>query len=132
MPPETSHPPSSWRTCSVGGIFFYSVATQPASRNEPGDLMMHVVVRTYSGKGTKEFLDLLEKHMDESVRKAKDCVAKHAGETGVGAPKVSDLTAIIHVKQRTGPRGRRRLSQVGSRQSPEAVMLFGARRPWRS
>jgi hypothetical protein len=46
---------------------------------------MHVVVRTYSG-------------IDESVQKAKEWVAKNAGNTGVGAPKVSDGAVIIHVK----------------------------------
>lgn len=96
---------------------------------------MQVVVRTYSGKGAKELIDMLEKRksevesvmrsvngfasytlarsgdggfsvtvcqdkagIDESVQKAKDWVAKNAGNTGVGAPKVSDGDVIIHLK----------------------------------
>jgi len=35
---------------------------------------------------------------DESVQVAKDWVAKNAGHTGVGAPKVSEGPAIIHLK----------------------------------
>jgi len=34
----------------------------------------------------------------ESVQKAKDWVAKNAGNTGVGAPKVADGAVIVHVK----------------------------------
>ena len=96
---------------------------------------MQVVTRTYSGKGAKELMDVLEKHkadienllrsvkgfvsytlarggdggfsvtvcndkagIDESAQKAKDWVAKNAGNTGVGAPKVSDGTVILHLK----------------------------------
>ncbi len=96
---------------------------------------MHVVVRTYSGKGAKELFDVLEKRkadvesimrsvrgfmsytlarsgdggysvtvcqdkagIDESVQKAREWVATNAGNTGVGAPKVSDGVVIIHVK----------------------------------
>ena len=99
------------------------------------DLIMHAVVRAFSGKGAKELFDLLEKRKtdvesimrpvkgfvsytlarsgdggfsvtvyqdktgtDESVQKAKEWVAKNAGNTGVGAPKVSDGTVIIHMK----------------------------------
>jgi heme-degrading monooxygenase HmoA len=36
--------------------------------------------------------------VDESVQKAKERVAKSAGNTGVGAPKVSDGPVVIHVK----------------------------------
>ena len=36
--------------------------------------------------------------IDESVQKSKDWVAKNAGNTGVGAPKVSDGAVIIHLK----------------------------------
>lgn len=36
--------------------------------------------------------------IDESVQKAKEWVAKNAGSTGVGAPKVSDGEVIIHLK----------------------------------
>jgi hypothetical protein len=103
------------------------------------ELMMDVVVRTYTGKGTKEFFSLLEKRKDEieqamrkvkgfvsytlarssdgegglsmtvcqdkagteeSVRVAKEWIAANAGDLGVGAPKVSSGTIIIHaVKQ---------------------------------
>lgn len=96
---------------------------------------MHVVVRTYSGKGAKELFDVLEKRkgdvesimrsvkgfvsytlarsgdggfsvtvcqdkagIDDSVQKAKEWVAKNAGNTGVGAPKVSDGAVMIHLK----------------------------------
>ncbi len=96
---------------------------------------MDVVVRTYTGKGAKEFFSLLEKRKDEvekamrsvkgfvsytlarsndgegglsmtvcqdkagteeSVRVAKEWVAKNAGDIGLGAPKVSAGTIIIH------------------------------------
>jgi restriction endonuclease Mrr len=36
--------------------------------------------------------------IDESVQKAKEWVAKNAGNTGVGAPKVSDGAVLIHLK----------------------------------
>ena len=36
--------------------------------------------------------------IDEGVKKAKEWVAKNAGNTGVGAPKVSDGAVIIHLK----------------------------------
>jgi len=36
--------------------------------------------------------------IDESVQKAKEWVAKNAGNTGVGAPNVSDGAVIIHLK----------------------------------
>lgn len=35
---------------------------------------------------------------DESVRVAKDWIAKNAGSTGVGAPQVSEGTVIIQAK----------------------------------
>ena len=35
---------------------------------------------------------------DESVQKAKEWVAKNGGSTGVGAPRVSDGTVILHLK----------------------------------
>lgn len=35
---------------------------------------------------------------DESVQKAKDWVAKNAGNTGVGAPSVSVGTVMMHLK----------------------------------
>ena len=36
--------------------------------------------------------------VDESVQKARDWVAKNAGNTGVGAPRVSDGAVLIHLK----------------------------------
>jgi restriction endonuclease Mrr len=36
--------------------------------------------------------------VDESVKKAKEWVAKNAGNTGVGAPKVSDGAVMMHLK----------------------------------
>ncbi|HWL70611.1 MAG TPA: hypothetical protein VNS22_19845 [Geminicoccus sp.] len=96
---------------------------------------MDVVVRTYTGKGTKELFSLLEKRtdeveramrsikgfvsytlarssdgegglsmtvcqdkagIDESVRVAKEWIAANAGDTGVGPPKVSAGTILIH------------------------------------
>ena len=36
--------------------------------------------------------------VDESIQKAKEWVAKNAGNTGVGAPRVSDGAVIIHLK----------------------------------
>jgi hypothetical protein len=96
---------------------------------------MQTVMRHYSGKGTKELFDLLEKHkadiekllrsvkgfvgytlvrtgdggysvtvcqdkagVDDSVHKAKDWIAKHAGSTGAAAPKVSEGTVVVHLK----------------------------------
>jgi restriction endonuclease Mrr len=96
---------------------------------------METVVRTYSGKGAKELVDVLEKQkaevervmrsvkglvsytlvrsgdggfsvtvcqdkagVDESLQKAKEWVAKNAGSTGVGAPKVAVGSVITHLK----------------------------------
>lgn len=36
--------------------------------------------------------------VDESVQKAKDWIAKNAGDTGAAAPKVSEGTVLIHLK----------------------------------
>ncbi len=36
--------------------------------------------------------------IDESIQKARDWVAKNAGQTGAGAPKVSSATVITHLK----------------------------------
>jgi restriction endonuclease Mrr len=36
--------------------------------------------------------------IDESVQKAKDWVAKNAGSTGVGAPKIASGTVLVHLK----------------------------------
>ncbi|MFO1056477.1 MAG: hypothetical protein U1E53_05855 [Dongiaceae bacterium] len=95
---------------------------------------MHTVVRSYSGKGAKEFIDLLEKHRadveremsavkgvvsytlvrssdggfsitvcqdkagaDESMRRAKDWVAKNAGSTGVAPPTVSEGVVVFRM-----------------------------------
>ena len=96
---------------------------------------MDVVVRTYSGKGSKELFSTLEKHkadieklmrtvkgfesyilarssesdgglsmticrdkagIDESLRMAKEWIAKNVGDISVDVPKVSMGTVIIH------------------------------------
>ena len=96
---------------------------------------MDVVVRTYSGKGSKELFSLLEEKKadveeamrsvkglvsytlarssesdgglsmticedkagtEESVRIAKEWIAKNAGHIGVDAPKVSAGTIVVH------------------------------------
>ena len=36
--------------------------------------------------------------VDESLQRAKDWIAKNAGSTGVGAPKVSAGSVIVHTK----------------------------------
>ena len=36
--------------------------------------------------------------IDDSIQMAKEWVAKNAGNTGVGAPKVSDGAVITHLK----------------------------------
>jgi heme-degrading monooxygenase HmoA len=36
--------------------------------------------------------------VDESVQKAKDWIAKNAGNTGAAAPKVSEGSVIVHLK----------------------------------
>jgi restriction endonuclease Mrr len=36
--------------------------------------------------------------IDESVQKAKDWIAKNAGDTGATAPEVSDGSVLIHLK----------------------------------
>ena len=98
---------------------------------------MDVVVRTYTGKGAKELLSLLEQRkaeveslmrsvkgfesytlarssdgaggmsmtvcqdkagIDESVRLAKEWIAKNAANIGADAPKVSAGSVIIHAK----------------------------------
>lgn len=99
------------------------------------DITMDVVVRTYTGKGSKELLALLEQRKadvetlmravkgfesytlarssdgeggmsmtvcqdkagaEESVRVAKDWIAKNAASISVDAPKVSAGSIIIH------------------------------------
>ena len=96
---------------------------------------MHAVIRTYTGKGAKELIDIVEKNKaeverlirsikgfvsyslvhtgsggftvsvyqdkagtDESVRVARDWIAKNAGETGATAPTVSEGTVILQLK----------------------------------
>ena len=36
--------------------------------------------------------------IDESLQKAKDWIAKNAGNTGVAAPKISEGSVIVHLK----------------------------------
>jgi hypothetical protein len=96
---------------------------------------MHAVVRTYSGKGTKELMDVLEKSRaeverliravdgfvsfslvrtasggfsvsvfrdkagtDESIRVAREWIAKNAANVGAGAPAISEGDVILQVK----------------------------------
>ena len=94
---------------------------------------MHVVIRKYSGKGSTDLFDVLEKHkaeleplmravpgfvsytlarstaggysvtvcqdqagIDESVRVAKDWIAKNADHISASAPEVSSAKVILH------------------------------------
>jgi heme-degrading monooxygenase HmoA len=96
---------------------------------------MHAVVRTYSGKGAKELIDVLEKSKaevenlirrvqgfvsfslvrtasggfsvsvfqdkagaDESVRVAREWIAKNAASIGAAPPAISEGTVILEVK----------------------------------
>jgi hypothetical protein len=96
---------------------------------------MHAVVRTYSGKGAKELVDLVEKNKpeaeqlmrgvkgfvsyflvrtadggftvsvyqdkagtDESIRAARDWIAKNASATGVAPPAVAEGTVLLQLK----------------------------------
>ena len=96
---------------------------------------MHAVVRTYSGKGAKELMDVLEKSRaeverliravdgfvsfslartasggfsvsvfrnkqgtDESVRVAREWIAKNAGNIGAAPPDISEGSVILQVK----------------------------------
>ncbi len=96
---------------------------------------MHAVVRTYSGKGAKELMDVLEKNKpeverliravqgfvsfslvrtgsggfsvsvfqdkagtDESVRVAREWIAKNAANVGAAPPAISEGTVILQVK----------------------------------
>ena len=105
---------------------------------------MHAVTRSYSGKGAKELIDVLEKNkadveklirsikgfvsyslvrtpeggfsvsvfqdkagVEESVRVAREWVAKNASNTGAAAPTVSEGTVILMSWKHTGePRSR--------------------------
>jgi hypothetical protein len=96
---------------------------------------MHAVVRTYSGKGANELMDVLEKSKskverliravdgfvsfylvrtasggfsvsifrdkagtDESVRVAREWIAKNAANIGAAPPAISEGTVILQVK----------------------------------
>jgi hypothetical protein len=96
---------------------------------------MHAVVRTYSGKGAKELMDVLERNnaeverliravqgfvsfflvrtasggfsvsvfqdkagTDESVRVAREWIAKNAANLGAAPPAISEGTVILQVK----------------------------------
>ena len=96
---------------------------------------MHGVVRTYSGKGAKELMDVLERNnaeverliravqgfvsfslvrtasggfsvsvfqdkagTDESVRVAREWIAKNAANLGATPPAISEGTVILQVK----------------------------------
>jgi hypothetical protein len=95
---------------------------------------MHAVVRTYSGKGSKKLIDLIEKNKtevegllraikgfvgyylvrtsrggfsvsvyqdkngtDESIRVARDWIAKNAGNLGAARPTVSEGTVLFQL-----------------------------------
>ena len=96
---------------------------------------MQVVIRKYSGKGSTELFDVLEKRkaeiepliravpgfvsytlarssaggysvtvcqdqagIDESVRVARDFIAKHAAPVSANAPEISPAKVILHLK----------------------------------
>lgn len=96
---------------------------------------MQVVIRKYSGKGSTELFDVLEKRkaeiepliravpgfvsytlargggggysvtvcqdqagIDESIRVARDWIAKNAGHVSASAPEVSTGKVILHLK----------------------------------
>jgi hypothetical protein len=96
---------------------------------------MHAVVRTYSGEGAKELMDVLEKSKaeverlirsvdgfvtfslvrtasggfsvsvfrdkagtEESVRVAREWIAKNAGNVGAAPPAISEGSVILQVK----------------------------------
>ena len=96
---------------------------------------MHAAIRKYSGKGSTELFDVLEKRkaeveaiirsvqgfvsytlarsgaggfsitvcqdeagIDESTRKAREWIAKNAGNVAVGAPEVSVGKVITHLR----------------------------------
>ena len=96
---------------------------------------MHAVIRSYSGTGTKELFDILEKNKanvekllrgvkgfvsyslvrtagggfsvsvcqdkagtDESIRVAREWIAKNAGNAGTSAPTVTEGTVILQLK----------------------------------
>jgi hypothetical protein len=96
---------------------------------------MHAVVRTYTGKGAKELMDVLERNnaeverliravqgflsfslvrtasggfsvsvfqdkagTDESVRVAREWIAKNAANLGAAPPAISEGTVILQVK----------------------------------
>ena len=96
---------------------------------------MHVVIRTYYGKGAKKFIDLLEQHLAEvqrlmrsidgfvgytlartaeggfsvticqdergikqSVKTAREFIAKHAPEMSIAAMHISEGTVVTHIR----------------------------------
>ena len=96
---------------------------------------MHAVVRTYSGKGAKGLIDIIEKNTveverlirsvkgfvsyslvrttrggfsvsvyqdkvgtDESIRVARDWIAKNASNLGAARPTVSEGTVVFQLK----------------------------------
>ena len=96
---------------------------------------MHAVIRSYSGTGTKELFDILEKNKanvekllrgvkgfvsyslvrtagggfsvsvcqdkagtDESIRVAREWIAKNAGNADTSAPTVTEGTVILQLK----------------------------------
>jgi hypothetical protein len=98
-------------------------------------MVVHAVVRTYSGKGSKELFDIIEKNKaevekliravkgfvsyslvrtadggfsvsvyqdkagaDESVRVAREWIAKNAAKASAKAPTISEGTVILQLK----------------------------------
>jgi len=96
---------------------------------------MHAVVRTYSGKGSKKLIDVIEQNkaevegllraikgfvgyylvrtsrggfsvsvyedkagIDESIRVARDWIARNASNLGAARPAVSEGTVILQLK----------------------------------
>jgi hypothetical protein len=51
-----------------------------------------------SGDGGFSVTVCKDKHgIDESVQKAREFVAKNAGDTGVGAPQIAEGAVIMHI-----------------------------------
>jgi hypothetical protein len=126
------------RVCRIGAIAQISMPPSRSGyerRQFERIYLMNVVVRTYTGNGSKELLSLLEQRKadveklmrsvkgfesytlarssngeggmsmtvcqdkagaEESVRVAKEWIAKNAATIGLDAPKVSTGTVIIH------------------------------------
>jgi hypothetical protein len=71
--------------------------------------VMHAVIRSYSGKGTKALFDLFrggfsvsvyedKAGADESSRVAREWIAKNASKIGVARPTILEGTVIVQLK----------------------------------